>query len=48
MHLCKDAHRVSVSEDECDCGSALLDVEFNKVSTLFVIRLLEMTRTYSL
>ena len=32
MHFFKDAHRVSVSEDECDCGSALMDVEFHKVN----------------
>ena len=31
IKLFEDAFKVSVSEQDCDCGSALLDVEFNKV-----------------
>ena len=33
VHFFKDAHRVSVSEVDCDCGSMLMDVEFQKVNS---------------
>jgi len=32
VHFFKDAHRVSVSEVDCDCGSMLMDVEFQKAN----------------
>ena len=35
MHFFKDAHRVAVTDDECDCGSAYMDVEFHKVNFVF-------------
>lgn len=33
IHFFKDAHRVSVTDAECECGSLLMDVEFNKSKT---------------
>merc|ERR1712151_1026054 len=33
MSVCDDAVKVSVSEQECECGSALLEVEFQKSKT---------------
>ncbi|XP_065070574.1 DNA topoisomerase 3-beta-1-like [Rhopilema esculentum] len=33
VHFFKDAHRVAVTDDECDCGSAYMDVEFHKSQT---------------
>lgn len=33
IHICDGAFRISVSDKECSCGSALLDVDFNKSSS---------------
>ncbi|EDO44262.1 predicted protein [Nematostella vectensis] len=33
IHMCEGAFRISLSEDECDCGSSKLDVDFNKANS---------------
>ena len=31
VHCFKNAHRVAVTDEECECGAAYMDVEFHKV-----------------